>query len=108
MTKIDFKKLKKNNVTKQQGASSKTPKKVYKEVEVKKVGRPSWKDSEVEYSRISFDFPTHLLDKLRMYKLAMNFSDQDLMINEMIGEYFENHKDVFEDFLKEKLEKLSS
>jgi len=59
-----------------------------------KVGRKSWKEKDVKYTRISFDVPIETRQKLKIL-LATNFFDvytsQDEMINVAINDFITKH-----------------
>lgn len=108
--KLDFKKLgsRKKKTTKPQ-----TPKKVYQEVtqppateavekkkatpkpkEKKKVGRKSWKEAGVEYTRVAFDTPVDTRQKLKLLlvgKFYGKYISQDEMINVAINDFIKKH-----------------
>jgi len=108
--KLDFKKLgarkaKPNTVAKPK------PKIVYQEVEQvptveaakkvkkapvakKKVGRKSWKQADVNYTRIAFDLPIESKQKLKQLlvgKFYGKYISQDEMINVAINDFIKKH-----------------
>lgn len=105
--KLDFSKFSARKKTEVTPTKPKT-RKVYQEVteapkeavkaktkpEPKKVGRKSWKEAGVSYTRIAFDTPVGTKQKIKQL-LAGKFYDkyisQDEMINVALDEFIKKH-----------------
>lgn len=101
--KLDFNKLRTRKATTPKPAEPKkvyqevvqvaTPKKVVKKAP-KKVGRKSWKESGVDYTRLAFDTPIDTKQKLKQLlvgKFFNKFISQDEMINAAIDDFIKKH-----------------
>lgn len=109
--KLDFKKL---GSRKKETSKPQKPKKVYQEVTQppandkkvaakapapkpkvpKKVGRKSWKQAGVEYTRVAFDTPIDTRQKLKQLlvgKFYGKYISQDEMINVAINDFIKKH-----------------
>lgn len=109
--KLDFKKL---GSRKKKTTKAPKPKKVYQEVtqppaaeekvvqkkaapkpkEKKKVGRKSWKEPGVEYTRVAFDTPLDTRQKLKQLlvgKFYGKYISQDEMINVAVNDFIKKH-----------------
>jgi len=61
----------------------------------KKMGRPTWKDPNVNYVRLSVDVPKEVRSALKVLlytKLSDTYISQDELINAAINEFLEKHK----------------
>lgn len=61
----------------------------------KKIGRPTWKDPNTEYVRLSVDVPKPIRQQLKVLlytKFKDQYISQDELINVAIGEFLAKHK----------------